>query len=108
MSSSWLPLLLHQPYDLGKNMKAISVLALLAVLSISLAKGSPIEDLASPEQAVRDKAAAGLHATFQGAPETKWTPTIEKIKKGQTKKEILELLRPFDVIEEVGAGKILA
>lgn len=63
-----------------------------------------IRDLASPDQQVRDKAAAELRATFQTTPESKWTPTLQEIKKGQTKKEILEALRPFNVTTGFGFG----
>jgi hypothetical protein len=88
----------------GKNMKSASILLLLVALSFSIANGAPIDDLASPDQAIRDKAAAELQLTFKDTPETKWTSTVDKIKKGQTKKEILALLRPFNVKEEGGAG----
>ena len=88
----------------GKNMRATFTILLLAVVSLSLARGAPVDDLASSDQAIRDKAATELRATFKESPETKWTPTIEKIEKNQTKKEILELLRPFNVKEEGGDG----
>jgi hypothetical protein len=92
-----------QAYRSVKNMKAPSMLLLLVAFSFSIANGAPIDDLASPDQAIRDKAAAELRITFKDTPEIKWTPTVDKIKKGQTKKEILGLLRPFDVKEEGGA-----
>jgi len=85
-------------------MKAASMLLFLAGFSLSLAQATPIDDLASSDQAIRDRAAAELRATFKNTPETKWTPEVDKIKKGQTKKKVLELLRPFDVKEEGGAG----
>ncbi len=65
---------------------------------------SPIDDLASPNQAVRDKAAEVLRATFKSTPESKWAPTIEKITKGQSKKEVQELLRPLNATWEVSMG----
>lgn len=83
------------------NWPAIVVVASAASLH---AAASPIEDLASPDQEVRDKAAAELRRTFQSTPESKWTPILEKVKKGQTKKEILELLAPFKITIEMGGG----
>jgi len=78
---------------------------LFVILLLSLiANGTPIGDLASPDQAIRDSAAAELRTTFQNNPKTKWTAIIEKIKGGQTKTEILELLKPFNVTEEGGFG----
>lgn len=65
---------------------------------------TPLEDLASPLQAVRDEAALALRKSYQSIPETKWLPTLEKIKQGKTKAEILELLRPFNVTPAGGAG----
>ena len=76
-----------------KNRRAI--LVLLAFSGYSSA--NPLADLTSPDQAVRDKAAAELHKAFQDTPETKWTPIVEKLTKGQSKTNVLELLRPFDV-----------
>jgi hypothetical protein len=83
-------------------MKASSILPLAAILSISLASGAPIDDLASPDQGVRDRAAEVLRATFKETPEAKWTAAIDAIKEGQTKKEVLELLRPFNVTDAGG------
>ena len=85
-------------------MNPLSLSLAFGIMFFSMATASPIDDLASSQQLVRDKAAAVLRATFTGTPEAKWTPTVEKIKKGQTKKEILELLRPFSVTEEEGMG----
>ena len=65
---------------------------------------SPIDDLASPNQTVRDKAAEVLRATFKSTPESKWTPTLEKITKGQSKKEVEEVLRPLNAKWEVSMG----
>ena len=79
---------------------------LFAILCLagSLASGSPAEDLASPDQGVRDKAATELRATFQSTPESKWQPVISTIKEGLTKAEIVELLRPFKISPEMGVG----
>lgn len=68
-------------------------------------KRCPVDDLASSNQSVRDKAATELRATFLDTPETKWTNTIEALKKGQTESEVLELLRPFGVTKEMGVGR---
>ena len=87
------------------NMKLFPTLLMaLTALIFPFAMASPIDDLASPDQMVRDKAAAEQRATFQRIPESKWTPTIEKLKKGQSKKEVLDQLLQFTVIGKGGAG----
>jgi antitoxin component YwqK of YwqJK toxin-antitoxin module len=80
------------------------LLFILSTLMRSLAVASPIEDLASPNQELRDKAAAELRISFRGTPESKWTPIVDKITKGQSKTEILKLLQPFNITKEMGAG----
>ena len=88
-----------------KNMKSVSTLLMaLTILTSSFVMASPIDDLASPDQMVRDKAAAVLRTTYQSAPESKWTPTIDKIKKGLPEKEIRELLLQLKVTEEASCG----
>jgi hypothetical protein len=58
-------------------------------------------------QTVRDEAALALRMSYQSIPETKWLPTFEKIKQGQSKVEILEVLHPFHVTieEHDGSGQ---
>jgi hypothetical protein len=86
-------------------MKLVSALLLaLAMSASSFISASPLDDLASPEQSVRDKAAAVQRTTFQSTPESKWTPVIDKITKGLSKKEVLNILLPFKVTEGGGAG----
>ena len=86
-------------------MRSISILLLiLPTLIWSFSAASPIEDLASPNQEVRDKTAAVQRATFKSTPESKWTPIVDKITKGQSKIEILKLLQPFNVTKGMGAG----
>ncbi len=69
-----------------------------------VASGAPIDDLASPIPELRDKAAAELRISFRSTPESKWTPIVAKILKGQSKNEILKLLEPFKVTKGMGAG----
>lgn len=76
---------------------------LLVILLLSLiASGTPIDDLASSDQVIRETAAAELRTTFKETPKTKWTAVVGKMKAGQTKVQILELLQPFKVTEESG------
>lgn len=79
---------------------ASKVLLALTLFVSSFAIASPIADLASPDQTVRDKSAAVLLRTYKDSPKSKWTPTIDKIKQGQTEKDIRELLLQFKVTEE--------
>lgn len=75
-------------------MKCIYAVLIFATLGLTIAGGAPIGDLSSPDQATRDKAAAELRVTFEAKSEAKWLSTVKKIQKGQSKKEILELLGP--------------
>jgi hypothetical protein len=80
------------------NMKiAVSLFSIVVVASAALAAvAAPVDDLASPSQTVRDEASEKLRAGFRSTPKSKWLPLIEKIKVGQSKKEILELIPPCD------------
>ena len=77
---------------------------LLTLVGIQLGFGFSLDDLGSPIQETRDKAAAELLKSYVSIPISKWEPTLEKIRKGQSKKEIMELLNPFHVTQEGGAG----
>jgi len=86
-------------------MRSIFILLLiLPTLIWSISAASPIEDLASPNQELRDKVAAELRTVFRSTPESKWTPIVDKITKGLSKIEILKLLEPFHVTEQMGEG----
>jgi hypothetical protein len=86
-------------------MRSISILFLILAATLwSVSAASPIEDLASPNPELRDKAAAELRVSFRSTPESKWTPIVAKIVKGQSKNEILKLLQPFKVTVGMGAG----
>jgi len=86
-------------------MKSLAPLStILATMMFSFAAASPIEDLASPNQEVRDKAAVELRHSYKSIPEDKWSPTVAKIAKGQSKTEILGVLEAFSVTKEMGAG----
>ena len=79
--------------------------SLLAFCFLAIvANGTPIDDLASPNPELRDKAAAELRLVFRSTPKSRWAPIVDKITKGQSKKDILKLLQPFNVTEEMGAG----
>ena len=82
---------------------------LVMILILALAgytHADSLAELASPSQAIRDNAAKEIRTTFIPTPESKWTPIIAKIEKGQSKTEILELLRPFNISKglELGGG----
>jgi hypothetical protein len=88
----------------NKMKTAAASLIILMILNYRIVFASPLDDLGSPTQDTRDRAAAELSRTFRSTPMSKWTPTIDKIKKGQSKKEILDLLSPFNVTKEGSAG----
>ena len=66
---------------------------------------SPVEDLASPDQAVRDRAAAELRTTFKSTPESKWTPVLAKIQEGQSQDDVEKELRAIQAINESAANR---
>lgn len=62
------------------------------------------EDLASPSQEVRDKAAAVRRANYQAVPEAKWQPVVEQLKPKLTRAEVEEILRPFHAQPGMGVA----
>jgi hypothetical protein len=82
----------------------VALLSTLTILGAQSAFASLVDDLGSPVQATRDRAAAELRRTFRSTPGSKWTPTLDQIKPGQTRQEILELLRPFGATPSWGVG----
>jgi hypothetical protein len=80
----------------------ISLDDLIAILRSHIT--SLMDELASPQQEVRDQAAAALRKSYKPIPISKWRSTVKKIKKGESKKEILELLQPFNAREEAVMG----
>ncbi len=86
-------------------MKFISSLLLsFTVVSFSPIHATPSDDLSSPDQSVRDKAAAVLRVSFQSIPESKWLPLLDKLKNGLSYKEVRAILLPYNVTEGGGAG----
>jgi len=61
---------------------------LLTLFASSNAMATPVEDLASPDQAVRDRAATELRTTFKNTPESKWTPVLAKFQEGQSRDDV--------------------
>lgn len=72
----------------------LHILFLFLALLPGTSSATPREDLASPDQAVRDQAAAEIRRTFVPIPESKWAPVMAKIKKGQALEEALALFPP--------------
>lgn len=86
-------------------MKLVSALLFILGVSGSLSiTASPLEDLASPDQGIRDKAAEEQRRIFKSTPESKWTPIIENIIEGESKKDILELFKKYNVTRDADCG----
>jgi hypothetical protein len=79
-------------------MKSIALL----LLSSGLAFATPLEDLASPSQRVRDGAAGELRKSFVVPPRKAWDDLAASIKVGDTKASVMERLKPFNA--KLGAG----
>jgi hypothetical protein len=65
-------------------------------------QASALTDLSSPDQTIRDKAAAEIRSTYQEIPRSKWQPLVDLIHKGQTKASVLRLLQPLHVVPSEG------
>ena len=86
-------------------MKCLPLITCVAtLLFVGRLLASPLDDLASPDQAIRDKAAAGQRVVYREVPQSKWQPIIDTIKKGQTKTEVFALLQPFNSTSQGGFG----
>jgi hypothetical protein len=83
---------------------AVLLLILGGVFHANRTLGGPVEDLASPSQETRDRAAKGLRETSQEVPGKQWDTLMSEIKEGDTKAEILERLKPFHARAEMGLG----
>lgn len=79
--------------------------AVAAWLLAASSYATPLENLKAPSQEVRDEAAAELRQTWQSTPEARWRPVVDKIKNGQTKAEILELLGPYHITRGKSSGR---
>ncbi|HEV7405461.1 MAG TPA: hypothetical protein VGO11_21130 [Chthoniobacteraceae bacterium] len=79
--------------------------ALALFLLVASGNASPLENLKSPSQELRDEAAAELRPTYHATPESRWTPLLESIRKGQTEEEVLALLRPHNVLRGKSLGR---
>jgi hypothetical protein len=84
-------------------MKAIALL----LISSGLAFATPLEDLASPSQRVRDEAAVGLRKSFVVPPRKPWDELMASIKVGDTKAFVLGKLRQLNAKPNgaVGSGQ---
>jgi len=63
-------------------------------------------DLASPSQETRDAAAKILRATAKPPSKIKWVLLTAKIRTGENRTNILELLRPYNVTPQFGVGSL--
>ena len=84
-------------------MKQIAILACIILFRmVSGVLATPLDDLSSPNQNIRDKAAAELRTTFQQVPQSKWQPLFDAIKEGQNRQEVLKVLATFNVSASEG------
>lgn len=76
-----------------------SVLFLAAVAPV-LAR--PVDDLASPDQAVRDAAAQIQRKEWVHAPRGKWQPVLDKVPAGSPSAAAVDLLKTYHATAEGG------
>jgi hypothetical protein len=86
------------------TMRSPILLSLFMALRLGVA--APVEDLASPEQAVRDRAAAEIRETYREIPANRWAWIAEEVKPGMTKEQIraLFLSHGVEYVPQVGVG----
>jgi hypothetical protein len=66
-----------------------------------------IAALTSSEQNTRDQAAKQLRNTYVSSPKSKWIDLVGKIQKGQTKKDVFEIFKGHELVEDfmLGSGR---
>jgi len=76
-------------------------LVLLAVISVAVnLRATPLEDLKSHTQEIRDAAAKTLRSSYTPTGRTNWDTVLVKLKKGDTKKTLFDLFPPFGPEQE--------
>lgn len=65
---------------------------------------SPVSELSSPSQAVRDAAAKILRETFKPPARTNWNQLVKSLKPGMARSNVLKLLAPKIRSSENGGG----
>lgn len=83
-----------------------SPLLLSLCMALHVGMALPVEDLVSPEQAVRDRAAMEIRETYRMIPESRWAWVAQEVKPGMTEEEIRSvfLSRGVEYVPEVGVG----
>lgn len=77
-------------------------LLLSGFLLVACASATPLDDLRSPAQQVRDAAAASLRTTYVPPPRSRWDTVVAAIKPGNSSDTILQILQPYGATTEDG------
>lgn len=83
------------------RMERIALL-IIGCLLVARVSASPLEDLRSPSQQVRDAAATSLRASYVPPPRSRWDTVVAAVKPGDSSDTILQLLQPYRVTRELG------
>lgn len=78
------------------------LLAAVGCLLVVHVDAAPIDDLRSPSQQVRDKAAQILKVSFAPTPRSQWEPVVAALKPGDSKDAVLQALYPYGVTAHEG------
>ncbi len=78
------------------------LLAVVACLFVAYVDAAPIDDLGSPSQEVRDKAAQILKVSFAPTPRSQWEPVVAALKPGDSRDAVLQALSPYGVSSHQG------
>ena len=81
------------------RMERIALLIIGCLLEARVS-ASPLEDLRSPSQQVRNAAAALLRASYVPPSRSRWEPVLAALKPGDSKDLVLQMLQPYSVTME--------
>jgi hypothetical protein len=84
-------------------MKPCAFLLVLLAATVHI-QSAPVDDLASPDQAKRDAAAAVQRKTWTHAPRSKWQPLLDKMTAGSPRQAALDLLDAYHPATEGGVA----
>jgi MORN repeat variant len=80
----------------------IKLCAILVILGAGQAWSSPLDDLASPNQATRDAAAKTLRETYVPPLRSHWASLLNQLNPSMSEAAITDLLRPYHTHREMG------
>jgi hypothetical protein len=85
-------------------MVRFELLIVVGCLLVAHAGASPLDDLRSPSQQVRDAAATSLRASYVPPQRSRWETVLAALQPGDSKDLVLQMLQPYSVTMEGRMG----